>query len=467
MEILSEIETINGVIRGVIHVPENIKPKGLIVFIHGYFSSNKLGPVRLYVQLSRLFQQLGFVVWRYDIIGIGDSDGDYSNITFESHIRDIEVILSKAKKEYSSNIILCGHSSGANIALEILSNNKSISKLLLISPAFGEVNGCEPLLNNNQLSELDSNGLTSRKGLLINSNYYYPLISENIFEKVKLLFNKCHFFIGVCDQFYNSKALNYKLLECGVDSIVTIPDADHNFIEIKNKFFLFNALIKILSEGTTKVIITADDFGMCELFDKGIIEMVEKGNVTSVGIMVDRIKQKSVYKMKSISLVNNISIGLHLDFINTDYLFEIQRQYNRFIELFAQPPSYIDVHKGIKYKDAFSFLIPFVIEKGIPFRNHGDELVVSSLKQTTSPYFLGTGKEIPEILLWLEKQTPNDIIELVFHPGYFDVKSDSSYNIEREKDMKTLNIMHELLKLKNITIVNYDFLNITNCFLNN
>ena len=98
MEKQIQISTKFGNLRGVLH-ETNVKPsKGIIVIIHGYFSSQKIGPAKLYVQLGRLFESLGYCVYRFDVIGVGDSDGKYGDFTFDTHKRDIVSIINFIKK---------------------------------------------------------------------------------------------------------------------------------------------------------------------------------------------------------------------------------------------------------------------------------------------------------------------------------------------------------------------------------
>jgi predicted glycoside hydrolase/deacetylase ChbG (UPF0249 family)/pimeloyl-ACP methyl ester carboxylesterase len=459
MESVKHFNTKHGNLRGIIHQPEVEVPKGVIIFIHGYFSSNKLGPANLYVQLSRFFQELGYIVWRFDIIGVGDSDGLYSDITYQNHIRDVNTLIIKAKEKYPFKISLCGHSSGANIALELLKFHSDIKMLLLISPAFGTITGCAGLLNKEQIRELHNNGNTIRKGLIINVDYYIPFQSDEIFEKAKLILPKCFYFIAMKDQFYNSELMISKLEEQGIEQILKIPDAEHNFLDLSCRKILFNEIKQVLLKSTKKIIITADDYGMSESFDKGIIELASLKYLSSIGVMVNRIKSSnSITILKEVSLKNNISIGLHLEFMTKDFKKEIDSQLNRFNGFFSNLPSYVDVHKGIKFKDSFPIIIDYALKYKIPFRNHGIEDKCKDLRQTSVPFYFGTGKKAIEIINWIEGTPFSSIIELVFHPGYQDKNSKSSLNIEREADMNTIKLLQKKLKKYDYDIINYDSL---------
>src|ERR1051326_9367466 len=115
------IATANGVIRGVVHQPT---AKGVdfapILVIHGYFSANRVGPTRLYVQIARALCATGRMVFRADAIGVGESDGDFDEISFESELRDFRTVCEFIVRSFNAReIILVGHSMGANLALRI------------------------------------------------------------------------------------------------------------------------------------------------------------------------------------------------------------------------------------------------------------------------------------------------------------------------------------------------------------
>jgi len=77
---------------GVLHTPENIsKGPGAILF-HG-FTGNKIESHRLFVKIARRLVPIGATVLRFDFYGSGDSDGDFSEMTFSGEMEDASVAL--------------------------------------------------------------------------------------------------------------------------------------------------------------------------------------------------------------------------------------------------------------------------------------------------------------------------------------------------------------------------------------
>ena len=248
METQKQIQTKYGVLRGIVHITDIPKPKGIVIIIHGYFSSQKIGPAKLYVQLARLFAEIGYCVYRFDALGVGDSDGMYSALTFESHRRDMLSVISEIEnsKQCNENIILCGHSSGCNVALSIVSSLKNIDKIILISPALGPFSGIEKILSDSQIIELKNGNTVFRKGLPINNNYIEAI------QNVDILFNgnasalPSYIFFGESDQFYNIDYLNNYLCHFKNYKSFIIDNADHNFLNPNSRIKLFDILKKHL-----------------------------------------------------------------------------------------------------------------------------------------------------------------------------------------------------------------------------
>lgn len=247
METQKEIITKSGVLRGVINIPNVQIIKGIIIIIHGYFSSNKIGPARLYVQLARLFEILGYCVYRFDAYGVGDSDGEYIDFSFDSQKRDFLSIIEDVKKCYPKHkIILCGHSAGSNISMLLASQLNEIEKMILISPAFGFFSGKEKLLEQQDINELNLGNVIYRKGIPINKNYIEKITNETIFFTKIALSVESFIFIGNDDQFYDINHICLKSHCFENHKLFTIDFADHNFLDPIGRKSLFDELRLIL-----------------------------------------------------------------------------------------------------------------------------------------------------------------------------------------------------------------------------
>lgn len=87
-----EVESNKKTLRGMKHLSEKNDAFAVLI-IHGYFSSNKIGPHRLYVNIANQLSKRFCSCYRFDMSGMGESDGDISNIKFNNHVYDIMLSL--------------------------------------------------------------------------------------------------------------------------------------------------------------------------------------------------------------------------------------------------------------------------------------------------------------------------------------------------------------------------------------
>lgn len=210
-----------------------------------------------------------------------------------------------------------------------------------------------------------------------------------------------------------------------------------------------------------KLIINADDFGYSEQFNRMILELIEEGHVTSTSAMVDYINEEQteqVEKLASLSEQNIVSVGLHVVFKNTNFRDETERQFRKFIDIFWFEPSHIDIHKMTCLEDGYPVIQRFCKQMKIPCKNlsaFGKGIMIDEeLITTKESVFDGTEKSFDEIKRWLGS-LKDDFYTISFHPGYYDPKSTSSLNRERETDAKNIRKIISILSSYNIRLVNF------------
>ncbi len=250
MEKHFEIQTQDGTIRGLSHVPESSrKNKKLIVIIHGYFSANRVGPARLYVQIARSLSKQGFIVVRADMLGVGDSDGEFSSITYESEVRDIKRICGYVKETFGfTKVILLGHSMGSNLALRVARDRNDISQLILLAPDVEKQGGIDQLFSPQQQHELDANGYTIRKGLHISRSFIEEIHSDKPYSIAKQLDIPVAVIQGDEDELYSLKGAR-KLAEYACrGEFYLVPEADHNFLSAQSRRIMMDTIQKVLEK---------------------------------------------------------------------------------------------------------------------------------------------------------------------------------------------------------------------------
>ncbi|QEG01807.1 Alpha/beta hydrolase family protein [Stieleria maiorica] len=90
------------------------RPRPVVVYSH-CFTCNK--DFKATVKISRALARYGIAVLRYDMTGLGGSDGDFSQTNFTTNLRDLAAAIRFANDELGPVTALVGHSFGGIASL--------------------------------------------------------------------------------------------------------------------------------------------------------------------------------------------------------------------------------------------------------------------------------------------------------------------------------------------------------------
>ena len=131
-----ELSVKGRLLRGVVRTPEEPGPFPAIIFHHG-FTVDKVGMMRLHELFARECVKAGFACVRFDFYGLGESDGDFHEMTIGKEMEEAEAIYHwTCRQPYikEEKVILSGHSMGALVA-SLIAPKVNPQSLLLWSPA--------------------------------------------------------------------------------------------------------------------------------------------------------------------------------------------------------------------------------------------------------------------------------------------------------------------------------------------
>ena len=104
-------------LAGIIDRPSDEKKiRATAVFSH-CFTCNK--DLKAIVRISRALSSVGVAVLRFDMTGLGGSDGDFSETNFSTNVEDLHLAIEFAKRELGSLNGLIGHSFGGAATLAV------------------------------------------------------------------------------------------------------------------------------------------------------------------------------------------------------------------------------------------------------------------------------------------------------------------------------------------------------------
>lgn len=234
-------------LSGVIHeAKESSNP--IILIVHGYFSSNKTGYNRLYFHIASILASKEFTTVRFDLSGMGESEGNLTEINFENHVVDVVNVTKFINNKYKRKIILLGHSIGCLLALQAYHKNPNFyNKIILLSPLFFNDTVLSRFFNKKMISELKEIGHTIRKGINVNYSFFdYKMSLDNIANNIKDCKIPIILITGDSDLFFENKEINELNNAAGTTPTI-IKNCDHNFSEIPSREILINEILSFIN----------------------------------------------------------------------------------------------------------------------------------------------------------------------------------------------------------------------------
>ncbi|MGB7343547.1 MAG: alpha/beta fold hydrolase [Pirellulaceae bacterium] len=107
-------------LAGIIDRPDDVATPPVVVYSH-CFTCNK--DLKSTVRVSRGLSELGVAVLRFDMMGLGGSEGDFSSSNFTTNLADLSAAIRFASAEMGTVTGLMGHSFGGAASLAIAADN--------------------------------------------------------------------------------------------------------------------------------------------------------------------------------------------------------------------------------------------------------------------------------------------------------------------------------------------------------
>jgi len=187
------------------------------------------------------------------------------------------------------------------------------------------------------------------------------------------------------------------------------------------------------------LIVNADDFGASPGTNRGILEAHQNGIVTSTSLLVAAAASAAAGELAAGA--PELSVGLHadLDGVDPEQIGDaLERQLERFEALMSAAPTHLDTHHDThRHPRAYPAVVEFARRHGLRLRGH------ARIRVCTKFYGQWGGETHAEQIsvAGLERVLADieDLVtELTCHPGYPDAALRTSYDAERELEVRTL-----------------------------
>lgn len=216
------------------------------------------------------------------------------------------------------------------------------------------------------------------------------------------------------------------------------------------------------------LIVNADDFGYGAAVNKGIVEAVDRGVVTSASLMVNTPGVDEALELAAAR--PHLSLGIHVNFTNEAQRLvefddpevcraELRRQFDLFVRLSGRIPTHIDSHQHVHRREQCQASFrELAAEHGIPLR---DQPPVTFKGGFYAQWEYGvsdaTKVSFEAVERILKTELSDGFYELAVHPGYFDPSVEYVYHADRETELATLcdSRVRDLLAAEGIRLISY------------
>lgn len=134
---------VNGrLLRGCVRAPEGEGPFPTVIFYHG-FTVDKVGMQRLHELFARELVKAGYACVRFDFYGLGESEGDFSEMTLGHELEEAKAIYEwSAQQDFCDpdELYISGHSQGGLICT-LIAPEIQPKAMVLWSPALNQYYG--------------------------------------------------------------------------------------------------------------------------------------------------------------------------------------------------------------------------------------------------------------------------------------------------------------------------------------
>ena len=155
----------SGLLAGIIDRPKD-KPDAPVAIFSHCFTCNK--DLKAIVRISRALSESGIAVLRFDMSGLGGSDGEFSETNFSTNVADLNAAVEFANDELGSVQALIGHSFGGAASMAVAGNPKrprSLSALVTLGSPSDTQHLADLMVRMNPTIEKVGSGIVSIGGL--------------------------------------------------------------------------------------------------------------------------------------------------------------------------------------------------------------------------------------------------------------------------------------------------------------
>lgn len=216
--------------------------KDFIIISH-CFTCSKL--YKLYNNISKALVAHGYGVVRYDVMGLGDSEGDFGKSSFSTNVEDLITIYDYISQNYKKPRFLIGHSLGSLVSIKAANILDSIVGVATIGSPFNFDNLIKVFSSYEDELKENDNIVVNLSGRNINFGFDYlkDLRNENVDAIIKDFSKPIIIFHSNSDRTvpYDHGLKLFNLIN-SEKSFVTLNEVDHLVSNKEDSVYIGNIL---------------------------------------------------------------------------------------------------------------------------------------------------------------------------------------------------------------------------------
>ena len=221
---------------GTLLTPDTQQRASAVLVIHGFRGNRN---ERHIAAVSQALAHAGIVSFRVDLTNnLGDSEGDFRELTATGSLEDIQdtlVHLRKRPEVDPERLGLVGHSFGGMLAAITAARTPTLMSLVTLSAVFYMPERLTSFLGEEQVRSWEKRGYTEMDppgcGLYLNYAFYDDLIRYDVAAEAKLVQSPVRIVQGEADTGVpmEDAHLYYQYVASREKDLVLLPGADHSY----------------------------------------------------------------------------------------------------------------------------------------------------------------------------------------------------------------------------------------------
>lgn len=250
--IYQEIQAPNkDIIRGVLNTPDDFdkeKTYKTLIFYHGLMDDRN-GINYMSIQQAKYLTSRGYLVFRFDFRGCGESEGSFFDLTFTRQIEDASLIYDWVKeKSYVGKTYLRAHSMGGAVAIK-LAADKNPDGLILYAPGSNySIKNSKLIRSLDEMAKTKGPKETDLGGLKLSTKIAQDSKKYDFIEEAKNYKGKVLLVRGSKDPVIDKESIEKLEESFPKAKYVEIKDLGHNFTSYDKRLEIFELTSRFMEE---------------------------------------------------------------------------------------------------------------------------------------------------------------------------------------------------------------------------